>query len=202
MIRSLIAAALIVAPVAAFAQSPVANPAPAAVQAGNYTVETSHTRVQFTVSHMGFSDWYGDLTGVTGSLVLDPKAPAKAKVDVTIPVASISTTNTTLDGELKSDAWLDAGKYPEIRFTSTGVTPTGPRTANITGNLTFHGVTRPVVLKAAFLASGVNPLSKGYTVGFNATTAIKRTDFGVKTYIPLIGDDVTLRISAAFEKAK
>lgn len=202
MFRSLIAAALIVAPVAAYAQSPVANPAPAAVQAGNYTVETTHTRVQFTVSHMGFSDWYGDLTGVTGSLVLDPKAPAAAKVDITIPVSSISTTNATLDGELKSEAWLDAGKYPEIRFTSTGVTPTGPRTANIAGNLTFHGVTRPVVLKAAFLASGVNPLSKGYTVGFNATAALKRSDFGVKTYIPLIGDEVTLRISAAFEKAK
>ncbi|MBN9145740.1 MULTISPECIES: YceI family protein [unclassified Novosphingobium] len=202
MFRSLIAAALIVAPVAAYAQSPVANPAPAAVQAGNYAVETTHTRVQFTVSHMGFSDWYGDLTGVTGSLVLDPKAPAAAKVDITIPVSSISTTNATLDGELKSEAWLDAGKYPEIRFTSTGVTPTGPRTANIAGNLTFHGVTRPVVLKAAFLASGVNPLSKGYTVGFNATAALKRSDFGVKTYIPLIGDEVTLRISAAFEKAK
>jgi len=202
MFRSLIAAALIVAPVAAYAQSPVANPAPAAVQAGNYAVETTHTRVQFTVSHMGFSDWYGDLTGVTGSLVLDPKAPAAAKVDITIPVSSISTTNATLDGELKSEAWLDAGKYPEIRFPSTGVTPTGPRTANIAGNLTFHGVTRPVVLKAAFLASGVNPLSKGYTVGFNATAALKRSDFGVKTYIPLIGDEVTLRISAAFEKAK
>lgn len=202
MFRSLIAAALIVAPVAAYAQSPVANPAPAAVQAGNYTVETTHTRVQFTVSHMGFSDWYGDLTGVTGTLSLDPKAPAAAKVDITIPVSSISTTNATLDGELKSEAWLDAGKYPQIRFTSTGVTPTGPRTANIAGNLTFHGVTRPVVLKAAFLASGVNPLSKGYTVGFNATAALKRSDFGVKTYIPLIGDEVTLRISAAFEKAK
>lgn len=206
MFRSLIAAALIVAPVAApvaaYAQSPVANPAPAAVQAGNYTVETTHTRVQFTVSHMGFSDWYGDLTGVTGTLSLDPKAPAAAKVDITIPVSSISTTNATLDGELKSEAWLDAGKYPDIRFTSTGVTPTGPRTANIAGNLTFHGVTRPVVLKAAFLASGVNPLSKGYTVGFNATAALKRSDFGVKTYIPLIGDEVTLRISAAFEKAK
>ncbi|NOW44578.1 polyisoprenoid-binding protein YceI [Novosphingobium sp. SG751A] len=202
MFRSLIAAALIVAPVAAYAQSPVANPAPAAVQAGNYTVETTHTRVQFAVSHMGFSDWYGDLTGVTGTLSLDPKAPAAAKVDITIPVSSVSTTNATLDGELKSEAWLDAGKYPEIRFTSTSVTPTGPRTANIAGNLTFHGVTRPVVLKAAFLASGVNPLSKGYTVGFNATASLKRTDYGVKTYIPLIGDEVTLRISAAFEKAK
>jgi polyisoprenoid-binding protein YceI len=202
MFRSLIAAALIVAPVAVSAQSPVANPAPAAVQAGDYTVETSHTRVQFTVSHMGFSDWYGDFTGATGSLSLDPKAPTKAKVDITIPVSSVSTTNATLDGELKSDAWFDAAKYPQIRFTSTAVTPTGPRTANIAGNLTFHGVTRPVVLKATFLASGVNPLSKGYTVGFNATTSFKRSDFGVKTYIPLISDEVSLRISAAFEKAK
>jgi polyisoprenoid-binding protein YceI len=202
MFRSLIAAALIVAPVAVSAQSPVANPAPAAVQAGDYTVETSHTRVQFTVSHMGFSDWYGDFTGATGSLSLDPKAPTKAKVDITIPVSSVSTTNATLDGELKSDAWFDAAKYPQIRFTSTAVTPTGPRTANIAGNLTFHGVTRPVVLKATFLASGVNPLSKGYTIGFNATTSLKRSDFGVKTYIPLISDEVSLRISAAFEKAK
>lgn len=202
MFRSLIAAALIAAPVALYAQSPVANPAPAAVQAGNYTVESSHTRVQFTVSHMGFSDWYGDFTGVTGTLSLDPKAVAKAKVDITIPVSSVSTTNATLDGELKSDAWLDAGKYPQIRFTSTQVTQTGPRTANIAGNLTLHGVTRPVVLKATFLASGVNPLSKGYTVGFNATAAIKRSDFGVKTYVPLISDETTLRISAAFEKAK
>lgn len=202
MFRSLIAAALIVAPVAVSAQSPVANPAPAAVQAGDYTVETSHTRVQFTVSHMGFSDWYGDFTGATGSLSLDPKAPAKAKVDITIPVSSVSTTNATLDGELKSDAWFDAAKFPQIRFTSTAVTPTGPRTANIAGNLTFHGVTRPVVLKATFLASGVNPLSKGFTVGFNATTSLKRSDFGVKTYVPLVSDEVSLRISAAFEKAK
>lgn len=202
MYRSLIAAALLVAPMALHAQSPVANPSPAAVQAGAYTVEPAHTRVQFTVSHMGFSDWYGDFTGVSGTLSLDPKAPAQSKVDITIPVNSVSTTNATLDGELKSDAWFDAGKYPQIRFTSTSVTPTGPRTANITGNLTFHGVTRPVVLKASFLASGVNPLDKGYTVGFNATTSLKRSDYGVKTYIPLIGDEVTLRISAAFEKAK
>ncbi|RVU03644.1 polyisoprenoid-binding protein [Novosphingobium umbonatum] len=196
------AAALAAAPATLHAQSPVANPAPAAVQAGNYKVETSHTRVQFTVSHMGFSDWYGDFTGATGTLSLDPKAIAKAKLEVTIPVASVSTTNTTLDGELKSNAWFDADKFPTITFTSAKVTPTGPRTALVAGNLTFHGVTKPVVLKASFLASGVNPLSKGYTIGFNATTTLKRSDFGVKTYVPLIGDEVTLRISAAFEKAQ
>jgi len=196
------AAALAAVPASLHAQSPVANPAPAAVQAGNYKLETSHTRVQFTVSHMGFSDWYGDFTGATGTLNLDPKAVAKAKLDVTIPVASVSTTNATLDGELKSNAWFDAEKFPTITFTSSKVTPTGPRTALVAGNLTFHGVTKPVVLKASFLASGINPLDKAYTIGFNASTVLKRSDFGVKTYVPLISDEVTLRISAAFEKAQ
>ena len=171
------------------------------MKVGNYKVETTHTRVQFTVSHMGFSEWYGDFTGVTGSLTLDPKAPARAQVAVSIPVSSVSTTNATLDGELKDANWFDAAQYPMITFVSTKVTPTGPRTALIGGNLSFHGVTRPVILKAAFIASGTNPMTKGYTVGFNATTVLKRSDFGVKTYVPLIGDVVTLRISAAFEKA-
>jgi len=196
------AAALAALPATIHAQTPVANAAPAAVQGGNFKVDPSHTRVQFTVSHMGFTDWYGDFTGITGSLSLDSKAPAKSAVDITIPVAQVSTTNATLDGELKSADWFDAGKYPEIRFTSTKVQPTGARTALIAGNLTFHGVTKPVLLNASFNASGTNPLSKAYTVGFNATTQIRRSEFGVKTYVPLIGDQVTLRISAAFEAAK
>jgi polyisoprenoid-binding protein YceI len=196
----ILAAALAALP--ASAQAQVANAAPSAVQAGDYTVDASHTRTQFTVSHMGFSDWYGDFTGATGTLSLDPKAVAKAKVDITIPVASVVTTNATLDGELKSAAWFDADKFPTIRFTSTKVVQTGARTALISGDLTFHGVTKPVVLKASFNASGVNPLNKAYTIGFNASVALRRSDFGVKTYVPLISDTVDLRISAAFEKAK
>ena len=187
--------------VAAPAQSTIANPSPAAVQAGHFNVEPRHTRVQFTVDHMGFTDWYGDFTGICGKLSLDPKAVAKAQVDITIPVNSVSTTNSVLDGELKSPVWFDAPQYPAIHFVSTRVQQTGARTALITGNLTFHGVTKPVVLRASFNASGINPLSKGYTVGFNATTELKRSDFGVKTDLPLIGDSVALRISAAFEKA-
>jgi polyisoprenoid-binding protein YceI len=196
----ILAAALAALPATAHAQ--VANAAPTAVQAGDYTVDASHTRTQFTVSHMGFTDWYGDFTGATGTLSLDPKAVAKAKVDITIPVASVVTTNATLDGELKSAAWFDAEKFPSIRFTSTKVVQTGARTALISGDLTFHGVTKPVVLKASFNASGVNPLNKAYTIGFNATVQLRRSDYGVKTYVPLISDTVDLRISAAFEKAK
>lgn len=175
---------------------------PAAVQAGRYAVETSHTRVQFSVSHMGFSNWYGDFTGVTGSLTLNPAAIASAKVDITVPVASVSTTNATLDGELKSADWFDAGRYPTIRFVSTKVVQTAPGKADITGDLTFHGVTKPVVLAATFIGAGDNPMSKAYTVGFDATATLKRSDFGVKTYVPMIGDETSLRISAAFEKAQ
>ena len=195
------AAALAALPATIHAQSPVANVATASVVAGNYKADPSHTRVSFTVSHMGFSDWYGDFTGTTGTLSLDPKAVAKAKVDVTIPTASVVTTNATLDGELRGAQWFDADKYPTIHFASTKVAQTGARTALITGELTFHGVTKPVVLKASFNASGTNPMSKAFTIGFNATTTIKRSEFGVKTYVPLIGDDVAIRISAPFEKA-
>ena len=106
-----------------------------------------------------------------------------------------------LDGELKSADWFDAAKYPAIRFVSTKVVQTAPNKADITGDLTFHGVTKPVTLAATFVGSGDNPLSKKYTVGFDATTTLKRTDYGVKTYVPMIGDQTTLRISAAFEKA-
>jgi polyisoprenoid-binding protein YceI len=188
-------AALALSATAAFAADP------AAVKAGAYNLDPSHARVQFAVSHMGFSEWYGDFTGVKATLNIDPANVAAAKVDVTIPVASVSTTNTTLDGELKSADWFDAAKYPTIRFVSTKVTKTATDKATITGDLTFHGVTKPVTLDAVFYGAGDNPMSKKATIGFNATATLKRSDFGVKTYLPMIGDETTLRISAPFEKA-
>lgn len=194
------AAIFLIATTSAIAAGP-ANPSLGAASAGAYTVEPSHTRVQFAVSHMGFTNWYGDFTGASGSLSLDPKDVAASKLDITIPVASVSTTNTKLDGELKSPDWFDAGQFPTIHFVATNVAPSASNAATITGNLTFHGVTKPVVLAATFNGAGVNPLNKKYTVGFDASTVIKRSDFGVKKYLPMIGDDATLRISAAFEKA-
>jgi polyisoprenoid-binding protein YceI len=184
--------------------APAAGPAstdPRNVIAGDYKVEPAHTRVQFTVSHMGFSDWYGDFAGASGSLSLDPSKPAASRVEISLPVASVSTTNATLDGELKSADWFDAARHPTIRFVSTEIVPQGRDRALVRGRLSFHGVTRPVTLAARFNGAGVNPLSKTYTVGFNATTTIRRSDFGVKTYVPLIGDETEIRISAAFEKA-
>jgi polyisoprenoid-binding protein YceI len=176
------------------------NTDPAAVPAGTYALETSHARVVFSLSHMGFSTWYGDFSGTTGTLTLDPKNAAAAALAVTIPVASVSTTNAKVDSELKAANWLDATQFPTITFKSTKVTLTGATTAQVAGDLTLHGVTRPVVLDATFKASGVNMLTKAFTVGFEVKGRIKRSDFGVKTYVPLIGDDVDLTISAPFEK--
>lgn len=175
------------------------NPDPAAAKPGAYKVEPYHTRVEFMVDHMGFTEWNGDFTGVSGTLSLDPAHPEASKVDIAIPVASVATTNTKLDEELKSPTWLDATQFPTIRFVSTGVTRLGPGTARLTGNLTLHGVTKPVVLAVRFHGAGTNPLDKAYTVGFDGITRIRRSDFGVMTYLPMIGDEVAIRISAAFE---
>ena len=189
----LLAAAALV-PAAALAQT--AAPVPA----GTYKVDSHHTQAVFAINHMGFSEFYGTIPNATGTLTLDPANAAADTLDVTLPASAISTTNSVLDGELKDPSWLDAAKYPEIHFTATKVTQTGAHTAHIDGNLTLHGVTRPIALDATFGGAGNNPMSKAFTVGFSATGTFKRSDFGVTKYVPLIGDEIHLMITAAFEK--
>jgi len=180
--------------------APAANPAFAAVQPGAYAIEPTHTRILFSLSHLGTSTWYGDFTHASGTARIDPAHPGASSVEVSVPVASISTTNTVLDAELKGAEWLDANRYPVISFIARRFSVTGPNSGEIQGDLTLHGITRPVTLKAHFNGSGKNPLSGAYTAGFEGMGSIKRSDFGVTKYVPLVGDDVTLIISAAFER--
>jgi polyisoprenoid-binding protein YceI len=176
----------------------VASPDPGSVKAGTYKIEPYHTQVGFTVSHFGFSNFSGLFSGASGSLVIDPAKPSAARLDVTIAVQSVQTTVPVLDGMLKGDQWFDTAKFPNATFTSTKVVLSGKDSAVISGNLTLHGVTKPVALKAHFIGAGVNPLDKSFTTGFEATGTIKRSEFGVSTYAPLIGDDVRLTIAGAF----
>lgn len=197
-LASALAAASIIASAPLFAQQ--ANSQPSAVQAGDYALDSAHTLVRFTVDHFGISEFFGTFPGATGTLSIDPTDIASAKLDVSVPVETVSTTNATLDEELVGEEWFDAEKFPTMRFVSTKVVKTGERTADVTGNLTLHGVTRPVTLKATFKAAAVNPMNKIYTIGFNAKGVIKRTDFGVSKYAPLVSDETTISITAAFEK--
>ncbi|PZQ57414.1 MAG: polyisoprenoid-binding protein [Novosphingobium pentaromativorans] len=190
-------ASAVAAPSFLVAQAPAA---PESVQAGTYEVESNHTLAQFAVNHFGFNDYFGTIPGATGSLSIDPKALGAVKLDVSLPVSRISTTNDTLDAELVSADWFDAATYPTIRFVSQKVEQTGPRTARISGTVTMHGVSKPMVLDATFGGAGVNPMDKAYTIGFSATGTLKRSDFGVSKYVPVVSDEVAIRITAAFEK--
>ncbi len=172
---------------------------PGTVKAGSYAVEPEHTQVGFTLLHLGFSYYSGTFSKVSGTLRLDPSKPASSRLEVSIPIDSVATTSAKLDGELKGPEWFDAARYPAATFASTRITPTGHDAARVEGTLTLHGVSAPETLVVHFVGAGVNPLDKKYTVGFEAVGTIRRSQFGVKTYVPLVGDDVRLSIAGAFE---
>ena len=199
--KTTIAIALLLASASApaFAQA-VADPAKA--EAGTYAIEPEHTRLRFDVTHFGFTKYDGEFRKMTGTLALDPANPDASKVDITVATDSVTVPNAKLHDELVSPQWLDAAKDPEITFKSTKVVKTGTDTADVTGDFTLHGVTKPLTLTVKFNAAGVNPVSKRYTSGFAARGKIMRTEFGVKTYAPMISDAVDIDIDAAFEKAK
>ncbi|WP_404711283.1 YceI family protein [Sphingomonas sp. MMS24-J13] len=177
--------------------TPVLAQAPANIPSGTYAVDTGHTQVLFTVMHLGISEYTGQFTQPTGSLTLDTAHPANSKVEVTFPIAKVSTTVPALDAHLKTADFFDAAKFPDGKFVSTKVVVNGTN-ATITGDLTLKGVTKPVVLQAHFTGGGPHPMTKKPNVGFSATTVVKRSDFGVSYGIPMISDDVKLTINAAF----
>ena len=177
------------------------------VVAGTYVADPSHSLITWEVNHFGFSDYIGLFGDVAGTLTLDPANLSAASVDVTIPVAKVTTASAGLTDHLlrpgKDGAKPDFfGPEPDdARFVSTSVTATG-NMAKIEGNLTLNGISRPVTLDAEFTGAGANPYNKKLTVGFSATTMIKRSDFGITTAIPLVSDAVELEIHVAFEKGE
>jgi len=183
-----------------------AQPSPAGdlkkAEGGHYTIDKSHAKIVFSINHLGFSTYYGNLNDFAGSLDLDPAVPAKSALSVTINVAGIVTTNRALDKKLKSDAFFDVAKFPEATFKSTAIEVTGEGTGKLTGDLSLHGVTKPVTLDVTFNGSGTPPMTKIYVAGFDAVGTLKRSDFGIKNFVPLVGDDVKLLISCEFDRAQ
>lgn len=163
-----------------------------------YAIDPTHMEVTYAINHLGFSTSKGRFADVESVLVLDEANPAASKVSATIKVASLDSGFAKRDEHLLSADFFDAAKYPTITFVSKGVTVTGPKTAKLAGDLTIHGVTKPVVLDATINAIGENPLTKKPAAGVHATTVIKRSDFGVTAYLPAIGDDVTITIDAEY----
>ncbi|RAI45883.1 YceI family protein [Rhodoplanes roseus] len=174
---------------------------PSRVAAGSYKVDPDHTQVVFTANHFGFSNYCGMIGAVTGTMTLDPKQPEAARLVIELPLGSAITTSKALDEHLQKADFFETDKFPTATFRSTRIEVAGDR-AEITGDLTLRGVTKPVVLAARFTGAGVNPMNKAATVGFEATASVKRSEFGIKFALPMVADRVDLRIVAAFEKTE
>ena len=160
-----------------------------------YKLDPGHTNVLFSWNHFGFSNPTANLGLGEGTLVFDEKDAAKSSVDVTLPLANLDTHVSKLDEHLKKPDFFDADKFANITFKSTKVQSLGGGKYKVTGDLTVHGVTKPVVLDAKLNKSGVHPMLKVQTVGFDATATVKRSDFGVGAYVPNVSDEIKIRIT-------
>lgn len=161
-----------------------------------FTLDPSHTHIDWQVTHFGFSHPTGKFSDTTGTLVLDEVNPANSKITVDISPSSVLTGVPKLDEHIKSKDFLNVVAFPKAKFVSDKVELTGKETAKVTGDLTLLGVTKPVVLDVTLNKLGVNPMSQKKTVGFTATTTIKRSDFGVSAYVPNISDEVKISIES------
>lgn len=170
--------------------------------AETFTLDPQHTYVLWHISHFGFTTqagkWYA-----TGTLVLDKDKPQNSKVNASIQIANIITGIPELDKHLMGGLFFDVEHFPVTTFVSNKVNVTGKSTAMVEGILTLHGVAKPVVLSVKLNNAGVSPITDKMTVGFTATTSIKRSDFGINTLLPGLGDEVKIDIEAeAYQAAQ
>lgn len=160
-----------------------------------YKIDPNHTNVIAGWSHFGFSNPAAHFGQVDGSIVYDADNVGASSVAVTIPLAGLDSFVPDFDEHLRSADFFDAAKYPNITFRSTKVESAGEGKLKVTGDLTVKDKTRPVVLDVTINKIGVQPMAKRGAAGFDATTRIKRSDFGVGMYAPNVSDEVTLRIT-------
>lgn len=178
--------------------SPSVNNTLVELRAGQYRMDPQHTTVLFKIQHLGLSTYVGRFNHSSASLDFDPRQMANARLEALVDMASIDVNNSGLADSLRGDTWLDTDRYPEAHFTTLSVQPLSDNTFDFTGNLDWHGVVKPVTLTATFHGGATNLLTGYYTLGFSAAGQIKRSDFGVDSYIPLVGDEVKLEIFAEF----
>jgi polyisoprenoid-binding protein YceI len=184
---------------AAAALALIASP----IYATTYTIEPDHAQGVFRWNHLGFSFPAGQFSRGEGTLEFDSADPTKSSVKVTIPLSSLQTGVPALDEDLKSDRFFDVAKFPIAIFTSSKVQKSAtPGHLQLIGNLDLHGIVKPVTLNLTVVKIGTNPRSGLPTVGFDATTTLRRAEFGLGAYVPQVGDEIEIRIITEAVEAK
>lgn len=160
-----------------------------------FALDPDHTSVVFSWSHFGFSNPTANFANVTGNIVLDEQQITRSKVDITIPVDSVDTHVKALTDDFKGKDYFNLATFPQATFHSTKIVHQGGNEYKVYGNLQIKDIVKPVILDAELTKKGLHPLAKKQAVGFNATTIIKRSQFGMAQYVPLVSDDIIVKIS-------
>ena len=169
--------------------------APAMAAPEKYVLDPSHSQIVFTYNHLGYSTTTGMFSGFEGEIMFDQEDPAASSVTVSFPVNTMITGWADRQAHFMSADFFDAADDELVTFASTGIEVTGEKTAKITGDLTLNGITKPVVLDAVLNQTGDHPMANKPWAGFSATTTLLRSDYGLGTFAPVIGDEVALEIS-------
>jgi polyisoprenoid-binding protein YceI len=173
-----------------------------------YRIDPAHSSARFAVRHMMVTNVHGGFRKVEGTVTYDPENPAESSIETTIDAASINTMDDQRDAHLRSADFLDVAAYPVITFKSTRVEPAGEGERKVTGDLTIHGVTRPVVLKAEQPTPEEKDPWGNIRMGASAVTKIKRSDFGLtwnaalETGGILVGDDLKIELDVSLIKTQ
>ncbi|MFN3352805.1 MAG: YceI family protein [Brevundimonas sp.] len=171
---------------------------PSEVRAGTYTLDSEHGKITWSVNHLGLSTYYGQFVNVAAELTLDPANPSNSRLTATIPLTDVDSNSDGLDRHLQTADFFDTANHPIATFTATSirVDEDDPTEAEITGDLTLRGVTRPVTFEAEF--NGAGEMRGQYKVGFDGEATIRRSEFGIDYALPAIGDEVDLHIEGEF----
>lgn len=176
--------------------------APAIAEPVAYDFDKSHANLTFSYNHLGYSTTDGRFGDWNGELVIDQETPANSSVSLTVNVDSLDTFWGERDQHLKGSDFFEVTTHPTATFVSTSVEKTGEKTLSVAGDLTIKGVTKPATFDVTINAIGEHPMEKVPAVGFDATTVVKRSDFGMDMFVPFVSDEVTISFSAEALQAK
>ena len=167
-----------------------------------YVLDPSHSQIVFDYTHLGFSTTYGMFSGFDGEIMFDQENPAASSVTVAFPVRTMLTGWEARFEHFMTPDFFGAAEDEMVKFTSTGIEVTGEKTAKITGDLELNGVTKSVVLDAVLNQVGDHPMANKPWAGFDATTTLIRSDYGLGQFAPYVSDEVKVMISIEAMKAE
>jgi polyisoprenoid-binding protein YceI len=170
------------------------------IQAGEYKLDKEHAVLLFKINHMGFSSYVGRFNEFDVSLDFDPNNIENSRIEAIIDMGSIDVNNPEFATTLGGTAWLDTQRFPQAVFRSLSIKKIDDEQLLVRGELTFLGTTQEVTMMAKLNGAANNPLTRQYTLGFAANLRFNRSEFGLKKFIPVVGDEVDIEIHSEFQR--